>query len=141
MRLTEDNIADYADTLVRRVRDGGIDLDYSVASLTTLENLIRSSDDAFRSPDLTDFQRDISVFYPGCYLGEVLARNLGGVWRFEEDWPESSLVFSRQDGTGVQCFPFRKMFRRVTEGPEENDLTAYFRELSLRIAGGIPDLP
>lgn len=134
MQLTEDNIADYSDTLVERVRAGGHVLDYSEASITLLENLVRISDDALKSPDLPQEHRDLVVFFNACYLGEVMARNLGGVWQFPEQWPDSSLTFRREDGTGVQIFPFQKLFLRVTEGAERHDLVDYYSGLKKHLA-------
>ena len=133
VQLTEDNIADYAATLVERVRGGGHALDYSEGSVAVLENLLRLSDDTLQSPDLLPAHRDITVFYNGCYLGEVMARNLSGVWRFEGAWSESSLVFATKTG-GIQIYPFHKLFRRVTEGPAENDLVAYYTGLKARLS-------
>jgi hypothetical protein len=134
VRLTEDNIADYADTLVLQVRTGGHALDYSEASVATLEALLSSSDPQMQAPDFPEGQRNLVVFYNGCYLGEVMARNLGGAWRFDEgDWATSSLVFPYGDG-GLQVFPFRKLYRRVTEGPAENDLVAYYAGLKEKLA-------
>jgi hypothetical protein len=134
VRLTEDNVADYADTLVLQVRAGGHALDYSEASLGTLESLLRASDAQFQSPDFPEAQRNLVVFYDGCYLGEVMARNLGGTWRFDEaDWAASTLIFPYEDG-GLQVFPFQKLHRRVTEGPDKNDLVAYYEGLKAKLA-------
>jgi hypothetical protein len=134
MQLTEDNVADYAHTLIERVSTGGHLLDYSETSLIVLENLIRRSDNALQSPELPVAHRDIAVFYNGCYLGEVLSRNLGGVWHFESPWPDTSLVFRRNDGTGLQVFPFQKLFRRIAEGPEHNDLVDYYNGIKEYLA-------
>jgi hypothetical protein len=138
MRLTEDNIADYADTLVLQVRAGGHTLDYSEASVATLEAMLSASDAQMQAPDFPEGQRSLVVFYNGCYLGEVMARNLAGVWRFDEaDWANSSLVFPYRDG-GLQVHPFRKLYRRVTEGPAENDLVAYYAGLKEKLEDAAP---
>ncbi|MBC8101327.1 MAG: hypothetical protein H7Z41_01900 [Cytophagales bacterium] len=134
MKLSLDNIADYADTLVLQVQGGGRTLDYSEASIATLEDLLRVSDELLRSDNFPDAQRNLVVFYNGCYLGEVLSRNLIGVWRFDDNWYDSRIVFPYQGG-GIQIQPFHKLFRRVTEGPEENDLVAYYEGLKTRIEG------
>jgi hypothetical protein len=134
VRLTEDNIADYADTLVLQVRAGGHALDYSDASIATLEALIRASDAQIRLPDFPEAQRGLIVFYNGCYLGEVMVRGLGGTWRFDEaDWVASSVIFPYSDG-GLQVHPFRKVYRRLTEEPSENDLVAYYEGLKAKLA-------
>lgn len=134
MQLTEDNIADYADTLVLQARGGGIPLDYSAESVATLERLLRVSDELLLADSFPEAQRNLVVFYNGCYLGEVMSRSLGGAWRFEENWYDSSLVFPYREG-GLQVHPFHKLQRRVTEGPAENDLVAYYDGLKARLAG------
>jgi hypothetical protein len=132
--LTPENIGAYAETLVRQVRPGGHELDYSEASVAILEELLQNSDGQFQDPDFPDAQRNIVVFYNGCYLGETLARNLHGVWQFAENWADSTLTFALPDGGGVQTQPFLKLWRRITEGPLENDLTEYYDGLKERLA-------
>jgi hypothetical protein len=134
VRLTEDNVADYADTLALQVRAGGHNLDYSEASIATLEALIRASDVQLQSPEFPEAHRTLVVFYNGCYLGEVMARNLGGAWRFgDADWASSALLFPYGDG-GLQVYPFRKVYRRVTEAPAENDLVVFYDALKAKLA-------
>ena len=131
MRLDGTNVADYAQTLVLQVRGGGRELDYSEASLGTIEALLRVSDPLFRLPNFPETQRNLVVFYNGCYLGEVMARSLGGVWRFEPNWFDASLVFAYGEG-GLQVFPFQKVYRRVTEGAEQ-DLVSYYEGLKRKL--------
>lgn len=132
MRLTDDNIAGYADTLALQVRGGGRTLDYSEESVGILEELLRVSDELLMSENFPDVQRNLIVFYNGCYLGEVMARNLAGTWRFDENWYDSVLVFPYGDG-GLQVQPFHKLFRRVTEGSADNDLVGYYEGLKTRL--------
>ena len=134
MTLNDDNVADYADTLVLQVRGGGQTLDYSEESVAVLESLLRVSDELLLGPDFPEAQRNLVVFYNGCYLGEVMSRNLGGAWRFAENWFESSLVFPFRDG-GIQVHPFQKLHRRVTEGPANSDLVDYYAGLKAKLAG------
>ena len=132
MRLDEDNVGDYAETLVLQVRGGGQTLDYSEASVAILEELLCVSDELLQTPELPETQRNLVIFYNGCYLGEVMVRHLAGTWRFAENWFESSLVFPYGDG-GLQVHPFQKLLRRVTDGPVENDLTEYYAGLKQRL--------
>lgn len=128
MKLTDENIAAYADTLVLQARGAGRILDYSAASLTALEEAIRADDDLLQAESFPDRQRNLLIFYNGCYLGETIFRNLGGVWRFAENWYESSLVLPHGNGS-VQVHPFHKVFRRLSEGPEGNNLAEYYHAL------------
>ncbi len=135
MRLSDDNIGDYAETLVLQARGSGRILDYSETSVALLEGLFRISDELLQGPNFPDAQRNLVVFYNGCYLGEVISRNLGGVWRFDdEDWANSSLIFA-YGGGGLQVYPFHKLLRRVIDGPENNDLVSYYDGLKRKLAG------
>lgn len=138
MRLDAGNVADYAQTLVLQVQGGGRDLDYSEASLSVVEDLLRLSDAQLQQPDFPPMQRNLVVFYNGCYLGEVMARTQGGVWSFAPNWFDASLVFPRGDGGGLQVFPFQKVYRRLTEGPEHHDLIGYYRGLKEKLAEDRP---
>lgn len=129
MRLNADNVADYARTLTLQTRGGGVDLDFSADSIPLLETLFRNSDPLLSMPQLPERQRDLLVFYAGCYLGETLVRNLGGVWRFDDNWYESVVEVAAGEKR-VEVRPFQKIYRRVTEGPEGNDLSAYVGELA-----------
>ena len=132
MTLDETNIADYAETLVLQVRGGGRELDYSEGSVAVVEDLLRVSDELLQAENFPETQRNLVVFYNGCYLGEVMARNLGGTWRFAPNWFDASLVFPYEEG-GLQVSPFQKVHRRVTEGLA-HDLVAYYQGLKDRLA-------
>ena len=126
MTLDDDTVGLYAETVVRQVGAGGASLDYSAGSLAVLDSLFADSESPFAQ--LSEQQRHLAVFYLGCYLGEVLVRELSGTWHFEENWFESTLLVVRENG-GVQLRPFEKVLRRFTEGSEGNSLAAYFSAL------------
>ncbi|UOV02039.1 hypothetical protein [Pseudoxanthomonas mexicana] len=54
----------------------GLVLDYSPASLKTIDRIIQS----FRNDGLTEDQVAETVFSFGCYAGEVFVRNRGARW-------------------------------------------------------------
>src|SRR5437868_5504869 len=62
MNLTEDNVGDYAETLVLQVRGGGRTLDYSEESVRTLEELLRVSDELLQAESFPETQRNLVVF-------------------------------------------------------------------------------
>ena len=138
MKLFENNIREYAQSLVKQVQAGDTEmasrLDFSERSIWALEALCRASDERFLAQDTPDRGRELTIFYGGCYLGETLAQNFGGTWRFVDDWTESSLVFPDGEG-GLQVFPFQKLIKRVIDGPKGNDLVDYFEGLQKRLAG------
>jgi hypothetical protein len=129
MTLTEDNICDYADTLVLQARGQGVELDYSTGSISRLEDRIAQSDELLQGKDFPEPQRNLVVFYTGCYLGEVLARNHGGIWQFAENWFDSTLAFTLPEGGGLQLRPFQKVYQRITDGAADQSLIAYYEAL------------
>ena len=121
-----------------RQGEAGRILDYSAQSVALLEGLFRISDELLQGENFPDAQRNLVVFYNGCYLGEVIARTLGGVWQFDgDDWANSSLIFA-YGGGGLQVFPFHKLLRRVMDGPDSNDLMTYYDGLAAKLSG-LPD--
>lgn len=134
MNLTAENVGAYADTLVLQVRGGGRELDYSEASIAVVEELLAVSDELFRGENFPEMQRNLVTFYNGCYVGEVMARNLAGTWRFTENWFDASLVFAFGGDGGLQVFPFQKILRRINEGTGEQNLVAYYDGLKRKLA-------
>lgn len=139
MKLDEQNVREYAESLVAQVRAGDEEmasrLDFSERSVWALEALIRLSDEKFADAATPKQAIELTVFYAGCYLGETMTHILGGVWRFDDDYAQSSVVFPYGDG-GLQVFPFQKLIKRVTDGVKGNDLVDYFEGLKAQISPG-----
>lgn len=139
MKLDDNNVRDYAETLVTQVRAGDDEmaarLDFGERSVWALEALIRLSDEKFADPATPEQGKELTVFYAGCYLGETLARNLAGVWRFADDYKQSSVVFPFGEG-GLQIFPFEKLIKRIKDGAKGNDLVDYFEGLQKQLTSG-----
>lgn len=130
MTLTRENVGLYAETLVRQAAAGGQNLDYSRESLAVLDALLALSDPLYEVS--RDPQRDLVIFYTGCYLGEVLVRTLGAQWQLTEHWAEASLTVADAHG-GIEVRPFEKLQRRLTEGSEGNLLLSYWDGLAEHI--------
>jgi Family of unknown function (DUF6278) len=124
MTLDNETVGLYAETLVRQAAASGLLLDYSQASLGTLDGLLAGSDEHYAQ--LPENQRELVVFYAGCYVGEVIVRTLDGLWQFAPDWQEVTVVVARATG-GVEVRPFEKLSRRLAEGESSNRLTEYLQ--------------
>ncbi|MBB6052359.1 hypothetical protein [Armatimonas rosea] len=124
MRLDHETVGLYAETLVRQAAASNLLLDYSQASLGTLDGLLAGSDEHYAL--LPDAQRELVIFYAGCYVGEVIVRTLDGLWQFAPAWHESTVVVPRASG-GVEVRPFEKLSRRLAEGESSNRLTEYLQ--------------
>jgi branched-chain amino acid transport system ATP-binding protein len=135
MTLNDDNIADYADTLVLQVRGGEQEheLDYSEASVSAIEGLLRVSDELFRLPAFPDNQRNLVVFYNGCYLGEVISRQLGGTVALRRQLVRVVARHPLWCGrlAGVPSF---KSLPARDRGTDENDLVAYYDGMKRKLA-------
>ena len=131
MTLTLENVGQYAETLVRQAQSSGRNLDYTEASLAVLDELFALSDEHFATTSET--QRNIVVFYNGCYLGTVMTRIFSGNWQIDENWFDTVVVIPAGE-QAVQVRPFEKVWRRVMEGPEGNSLVAYVSGLRDRLA-------
>ena len=132
MTLTSETVGLYAETLVRQAAAQGVSLDFSRESLATLDGLLSGSDPLYDTA--SPAQRDLVIFYAGCYLGEVLVRTLESAqWQLTEHWPDATVLVVRAQG-GIQVRPFEKLHRRITEGGEGNSLSAFWDGLSERLA-------
>jgi hypothetical protein len=146
MQLSEQSVREHAEVFAAPVRQGGYNLDYSIGSIAILENLLCHDDVRLREANFPEAQRNLVVFYNGCYLGEVLRQNLGGMWIFEPNWFDSTLLFplvssqgSSQGGGGLQTQPFVKVYRRLTEDPPDaNDFLMYFHVLQEKLREQTP---
>jgi len=117
-----------AETVVRDARDKySLELDYSEQSLTVveeiLEKLFQESNLVQKSQGQEEYQRvvwELAKNYGG-YVGEVIRRNLGGVWRMEEVGGGIDIIL---DVSGNKTYPVAKTLKRLTNGHE--DSVAFF---------------
>jgi hypothetical protein len=116
---TPETAADHARLAVRLASEGHeIALDYSTKSLEDLDALV----DSLREDGLSGEEAAEALFVMGCYLGEVLARRLGGAWiptsrsalKDVSPWP---MVVSLPDGSTWDAIG--KVFRRLELGDSE----------------------
>ena len=102
----------------------GFELDYTPASLALLQEQI----ERFRAGGVRLEKVSSTLFCFGCYLGEVLIRNLGGRWVEEESSPMKGLagwplVTLMDNGS---CWnPIGRVFKRFEEGQSEDILYFY----------------
>lgn len=74
---TPENAADHSRLAVELAREEfGLDLDYTPGSLEAVDAQI----DSMREDGLTGEDAAEALFVLGCYVGEVMARALGGRW-------------------------------------------------------------
>ena len=100
-------------------------LDFSSESIDGLDEvLVRVGE----SPEL---DVDFEVRLWGSYLGEVLRRRYAGVWEMTQ-YPGGMAAVPAIDIRGSRVFPLMKVFRRLTEG-EEEDLRTFYAMVTERL--------
>ena len=120
-----ENALDHAQLAVEAAwEDGEVDLDYSPASLELVDGQIeRMREDGLTGEDVAE-----ALFVLGCYLGEVMARALGGRWvptsrsplADVSPWP---MVVVLPGGSAWD--PIGKVYKRLELGDSEY-LPAFF---------------
>ncbi len=121
---TPEDAAKYASLAVSMAEKlEGIKLDYSPNSLKSVDEIILKFHKAGKKPE--DIQRAIIVL--GCYVGEVMIRNLGGKWEMPNEKARAiGFIFM-----GVKTkkenftFPIEKSFKRLINGSEDSVFHLY----------------
>jgi hypothetical protein len=122
---TPDNALDHAQLAVEVAwEEFDVDLDYSPASLESVDVQVES----LREEGLTGEGAAEALFVLGCYVGEVMARALGGRWVATarsplakiSPWP---MVVMLRDGSAWD--PIGKVYKRLELGDSEY-IPAYF---------------
>jgi len=106
------------------------DLDYSPGGLRNLENALGRLERSLNGWIYRVFLRrkrdcilaNAAVLF-GAYLGEVLIREYGGVWRRSPEGPFEGAATVLLTG-GIALAPPERVYKRLTEG-EESSLTHY----------------
>lgn len=109
-------IAAYAVKLVREIE--GVVLDYSPKSLAHIDKTVLSFRDSGKT--VRDVNGTLVVF--GCYVGEVLVRNLGARWEMPGS-QERKLGFDIvgiRTPSGVFWNPIGKVFKLLLNGEEDS---------------------
>ncbi|WP_420238091.1 hypothetical protein ACOBR2_00335 [Telmatobacter bradus] len=116
----------YARAAAERARtDYKQKLDFSTESIELLDEiLVRVSE----SPEL---DLDFEVRLWGSYLGEVVRRRYAGSWEMTQ-YPGGLASVPTVEVRGSRLFPLLKVFRRLTEGSED-DLGSFFAMVTNRL--------
>ncbi len=114
-------IAEIAVTMVQQV--DGYQLDYSPESLKAVDRILLNLHNQGVSPQ--SIQK--TVISLGCYVGEVMVRNLGYKWDLPSE-TERAVGFSMigvRDKKGGFSNPIGKVYKRVQNGQEDSVVFFY----------------
>jgi hypothetical protein len=100
-------------------------LDFSPDSIDGLDEIVTIIGE---SPEL---DLDFEVRLWGSYLGEVVRRRYVGAWEMTQ-YPGGVASVPAVEVRGSRLFPLTKIFRRLTEGSEE-DLVSFYTMVTERL--------
>ena len=100
-------------------------LDFSAESIDALDEILVLVGD---SPER---DLDFEVRLWGSYLGEVLRRRYAGTWEMTQ-YPGGVAAVPAVEVRGSRLFPLMKVYRRLTEGSEE-DLRTFYSMVTERL--------
>jgi hypothetical protein len=101
-----------------------VTLDYSTESIVAIEHCVGVLHDQLAEHPLTEEQLDYLSKIFGSYLGETYRKNYGAAWGLMDDRQPAL-----KTTTDVICFPWVRVYKRITQGPGEN-LVAWFGSLT-----------
>jgi len=103
-----------------------INLDYSAESLELLDQVIEN----MRNENSNVTEVGGSLVGLGCYLGEVMVRNLSGVWKNTKDTHGFPVGVSISSSSGPARIinPIGKVIKRFNEG-KEHDLPSFYTSI------------
>jgi len=100
-------------------------LDFTSDSIDSLDEIL------VRVGESPELDIDFEVRLWGAYLGEVLRRRYAGSWEMTQ-YPGGVAAVPAVELRGSRLFPLMKVFRRLTEG-EEEDLRTFFSMVTERL--------
>jgi hypothetical protein len=100
-------------------------LDFTSESIDALDDIL------VRVGESPELDMDFEVRLWGSYLGEVLRRRYAGSWEMTQ-YPGGVAAVPAVELRGSRLFPLMKVFRRLTEG-EEEDLRTFFSMVTERL--------
>ncbi len=109
-------------------REFGQNLDFSAESIDGLDEIL------VRVGESPELDVDFEVRLWGSYLGEVLRRQYVGSWEMTQ-YPGGVAAVPAVELRGSRLFPLMKVYRRLTDGQEE-DLRAFYAMVTERL--GLP---
>jgi len=103
----------------------GQKLDFTSESIDSLDEIL------VRVAESPELEMDFEVRLWGSYLGEVLRQRYAGSWEMTQ-YPGGIAAVPAVELRGSRLFPLMKVFRRLTEG-EEEDLRTFFSMVTERL--------
>ena len=103
----------------------GQKLDFTSESIDGLDEIL------IRVGESPELDVDFEVRLWGSYLGEILRRRYAGTWEMTQ-YPGGVAAVPAVELRGSRLFPLMKVYRRLTEG-EEEDLRTFYSMVTERL--------
>jgi hypothetical protein len=100
-------------------------LDFSPESISVLDEIVVLLGESI------DIDLDFESRLWGSYLGEVIRMRYAGTWDMTQ-YPGGHVAVPAVDVRGSRLFPLMKIFRRLTNG-EEEDLPSFYHMVTARL--------
>jgi hypothetical protein len=139
-----DMMSDFAAAAVETARSMNVTLDYSEESLQAVEGILAQLHDELRGgtaavrsldhPPATPSSADMAEVSKlwGSYFGEVVRRRWGGDWSIET-YPGAGFATLTLTVNGGKMFPSMKIYRRLTEGEQDN-IWSFYQQVRKKLA-------
>jgi hypothetical protein len=102
-------------------------LDFTSESIDALDEIL------VRVGESPELELEFEVRLWGSYLGEVLRRRYAGTWEMTQ-YPGGTMAVPAIEVRGSRLFPLMKVYRRLTQG-EEEDLRGFYAMVTERLGG------
>lgn len=88
------------------------ELNYSPQSIDVVEDIV----DGFRAEGVSGEEMSESLIAFGCYLGEIVTRHIGGVWRLAPAAHPTAAPFVVELSDARECHPIDWVISRLESG-------------------------
>lgn len=120
-RSITDDAAEAAEWIATALTSSGYQADFSPPSLWEIDRFFEehSSEGEARSGGLLSEDLGSRLFALGAYTGEVIRRDLGGVWAGDDDDPEAEINIELRLPDGSVVWPIQRAMKRYANGDED----------------------
>lgn len=111
------------------MNSSGYMVDFTVESLKEID---RFFDEQNKPDGILSKNRGAILFSIGCYIGETIINNIGGVWITDDNDPQGEMNIAVKLQSGTTLFPVQRCMKRYQNGMEDS-IYAYVYALQVKI--------
>ena len=139
MGTIREDITKSAEWIATALSSSGYTADFSPKSFWELDRFFEEhSDNCNPKPvGLLAAERGSRLFAVGCYIGEVLRRNVGGEWHVNDNDPHAEINIELKLADDSVCWPVQRAMKRLKNGREDG-IAAYGSALGLPVGAQPP---